>query len=223
MESYIDSVGQTWVTGELLTFGAYSGAGSIAKANIRFIIERGDIECETVYKYRIDCNNIYFYNDNIETIEIFSDAVFIRSFCGETLFIKESKNTKELLSSLSDYPVFDDELLGSIEIEMESKAFWDGIVYDLLSFGSKNFYNFFCTHMEKYSEIIFESYRSAMEETNTYPLFEYDTVYIDTQRIGTAFINSLLSAFAEYHKQRWKEKPYKNSYIYLPGIAHLFQ
>ena len=45
-----------------------------------------------------------------------------------------------------------------------------------------------------------------MESTNTYPVPEYDSVYIDTDRIADDFWGNLLNAFKLFHKERWASK-----------------
>ena len=215
MQRYIDNMGQVWFTGDVLSFGTYGGGGSVAKANIRFLIECSKIDCEYLYKIQTDHRHIYFYNDNIERINVHYDVVIIKSFYGETAFVKESERTKDILASLEGYPVLDGEILSEVEREMEEEVFWDDVLFSLLTFGTKNFYKYFTTYKERYRKLIWQAYKEAMEQTNTYPIPEYDTVYIDTDRIGSIFVCRLLSLFAEYHKQRWKKKPYKRQYIYI--------
>ena len=224
MEKYIDQNGNVWVTGEIFTFGPYSKAGAIAKANIEKVLSLPEITFLEVRKYELCDSSIRFFGDDIfHFLEVEADAVYATCSYEDRVFIREGEKTKDIISALEEYPILDEDSLSEVEAEMEENAFWDGVVFDLLSYGSKNFYNFFCTRIGEYKEIIWEAYKEAMDTTNTYPLPEYDTVYIDCARIANVFIDAVIKLFSIHRRDRWKNKAYKKNMLYLPGTEQYFK
>lgn len=217
METYIDTYGTHWITDTILTFGPYGGGGSIACANLRWIERQRNISVMPSQHVRLCGKHISFGYDEDDFSEY--DVVMVQgSLGGKTAFINMAGDLKEEVEALSDYPAFDDELVSRVEMEWEEQAWPDTLMYLLDAAPTDRLRDYFSDHADKFEDMMFQAYRDAMESTNTYPIPEYDSVYIDTDRIAGDFWENLLSAFKRFHKERWENKPYRKMMLYLPGF-----
>ena len=219
MKIYIDTYGTSWFTDSCLTFGSYGGGGSIACANLRWIESQYNISVMPEQHISLRGERISFghYDDDFSDY----DVVMVRGFFGGmTAFVNMKGDLRESMDALSDYPVFDDELVSQVELEWEEQA-WPDILRDLLNAApTESLYNYFSSRTAAFDSLLFQAYREAMDSTNTYPVPEYDGVYVDTDRIASAFWENVLSAFTAFHRERWANKPYKRYMLYLPGFKN---
>ena len=86
----------------------------------------------------------------------------------------------ELVDGLEDYPLIDDDMHSSVEMEREDEAWESWVRADLERLTGLD--------LDDYKDAdVWSAYREAMEATNTYPVDEYDGVYIDVERIADEF------------------------------------
>lgn len=206
METYTDNHGTQWVTGKPLAYGPYGGGSSIACANITWLEEHGTasvIHARLVY---LDNGKVSFGRDDGEDLSAYDAIIVGGSFGGKTAFINMDGALRENADALHDYPVFDDWLVSQVELEWEEQA-WPDTLRDLLDAApTDRLRDYFSDHADKFEGMMFQAYRDAMESTNTYPVPEYDSVYIDTDKIADDFWGNLLNAFKLFHKERWASK-----------------
>lgn len=105
-----------------------------------------------------------------------------------------------------------------MELEWEEQAWPDTLRSLMDSAPTDALHNYFSSRADQFEDMLFQAYRDAMDNTNTYPVPEYDSVYIDTDRIANDFWENFLSAFKRFHKERWANKPYRKRMLYLPGF-----
>ena len=217
METYIDTYGNHWITDTSLTFGSYGGGGSVACANLRWIEEQRNISVMPSQHIHVCGNHISFGYAEDDFSEY--DVVMVPgSLGGKTAFINMAGDLREEVEALSNCPAFDEELVSWVEMEWEEQAWPDTLCALLDAAPTDRLRDYFSDHAGKFEDMMFQAYRDAMESTNTYPVPEYDSVYIDTDRIAGDFWENLLSAFKRFHKERWVNKPYRKMMLYLPGF-----
>ncbi|MGH9890687.1 MAG: hypothetical protein ACREA0_01625 [bacterium] len=92
---------------------------------------------------------------------------------------------EELMNSLENYPVLDEEHLTNLEFKAEDEA-WNNWACQALVEAVKD------EDLKEWAEglddgILYDAYRYAMEECNEYPMHEDSGVYIDTDAIAEKF------------------------------------
>lgn len=218
METYSDNHGTQWITGTVLAYGPYERGGSVACANITWLEEYGTasvIHARLVY---LDNGKVSFGRDDGEDLSTYDAIIVGGAFGGKTAFINMAGDLREDADALSDYPVFNEELVSQVELEWEEQA-WPDTLRSLMDAAPTDaLRDYFSDHADKFEDMLFQAYRDAMESTNTYPVPEYDSVFIDTAKIADDFWGNLLNAFKLFHKERWANKPYRKMMLYLPGF-----
>ncbi len=159
MERYTDEDGREWVTAGALCVGDYGGAGTVGEANIRSLKSEFPDHWEQSMHYG---RQLWLPADNPECVEVV-----------------------ERLER--DYPLFDEEEHSRVEMEWKEELWQNDLCSDLLrtlpdvlqacveSLG---------WDVRETEGVLWEAYRAAMEETNTYPEFEYSGAYVRTDRIS---------------------------------------
>lgn len=95
---------------------------------------------------------------------------------------------------MESYPSFDDELMSEIEMDWESEAWESWLKSDLLRTLPEDTQE----SVDKLTnDDIFECYREAMDETNTYPEAEYSGVSVDVDRIKESFLAHITRKLSE--------------------------
>lgn len=192
---------KTYYTHDCLTYGSYSGAGSIGAANIESMWdtikekEIGYSDCsfeamtlmsKGVEPYR---GSPLYLAPVLEAYGMYnSKQLFVREDCAPLM---------DLLKKLEDYPCLDEDKLSEIEAERESEAWDNWLCSDLCGFLDPDLYD---AYSEGYLDgnVLFELYRKAMDETNTYPIQTYDGIEVELDRIADTF-NTLVRQYAIDH------------------------
>lgn len=217
METYSDNHGTQWITGTVLAYGPYERGGSVACANITWLEEHGTaavIHTRLAYLG----NGKVSFGANDDDLSTYDAIIVGGAFGGKTAFINMAGDLREDADALSDYPVFNEELVSQVELEWEEQA-WPDTLRSLMDAAPTDaLRDYFSDHADKFEDMMFQAYRDAMESTNTYPVPEYDSVFIDTAKIADDFWDNLLNAFKLFHKERWANKPYRKMMLYLPGF-----
>ena len=217
METYSDNHGTQWITGTVLAYGPYERGGSVACANITWLEEHGTaavIHTRLAYLG----NGKVSFGANDDDLSTYDAIIVGGAFGGKTAFINMAGDLREDADALSDYPVFNEELVSQVELEWEEQA-WPDTLRSLMDAAPTDaLRDYFSDHADKFEDMMFQAYRDAMESTNTYPVPEYDSVFIDTAKIADDFWDNLLNAFKLFHKERWENKPYRKMMLYLPGF-----
>ena len=114
----------------------------------------------------------------------------VGGFGSNTLWLLECEETEDIIASLADYPLIDEDLHSQVELELEEEA-WEhwvrGTLYDGLPEALQEAIDDNIPTDGK----LYEAYRLAMESTNTYPVSEQAGVYIDTKRIQDEYENNI--------------------------------
>lgn len=217
METYTDTYGNHWSTDSCLTFGPYGGGGSVACANLRWIERQRNISVMPSQRVSLCGERISFghYDDDFSDYDV---VMVPGAFGGRTAFINMAGDLRENMDALSDYPVFNEELVSQVELEWEEQAWPDTLRFLMDGAPTDALHNYFSRRTDQFGGMFFQAYRDAMDETNTYPEPDHDSVFIDTAKIADAFWKNLLSAFKRFHKERWANKPYRKMMLYLPGF-----
>lgn len=181
----------TYITASCLSYGDYGGAGTVGVANVRAILEMDEFKDSILrLRYR-DWENIDKWGDEFtkqHTVDEFivhgpPKVVHLTgSFGSNTLYLLECDETKDILSALADYPLVDEDLHSQIQLEWEDEA-WDNWVrselYDRLDDELQDAID----NNKPTDAKLYEAYRLAMLVTNTYPVHEHASTYVDTARI----------------------------------------
>lgn len=142
------------ISHELLCVGDYGGAGSLGEANIRAMEDTEGAYTE-------------YGSHNFRQ-----------------LWLPDTKDNRETIDGLDDYPSVDDEKVSEVEGEWEKEA-WDSWVRsDLLRTIDVEIRD---VVEDFHDDLLWECYREAMEKTNTYPTPEYDGVHIRVKDIQEVF------------------------------------
>lgn len=175
-------VGIDYVTDSALVTGDYGGAGAVAEANIRSILEAAGEEWETQYVGWREWDRA----DNMRQWEkdkpITAPVVVIHyDYNGRQVWVRRDvEELSELVDSLEDYPLISDDMHSSVMMEREDEA-WESWVRDDLE-------RLTGLDLDDYNDTdLHTAYLDAMDATNTYPVDEYDGVYIDVERIADDF------------------------------------
>ena len=179
--------GIEYISDSALICGDYGGAGSVGVANIRTLLAyatKNDVDV-SVYHLSIWTRlseGRHYENDVLPE----SPIVQIHSaYGGEQLAVRaDHEELKEMVASLEDYSLIDEEMISFIEMEWEQDA-WDcWLKDDLLRSLSDDIQE--ATECISDSEL-FELYRQAMEDCNEYPIPEYAGVAVAVDRISGRF------------------------------------
>jgi len=170
-----------------LTCGDYGGAGSVGVANIRALLAYADENDIDVPDYHIATwvrlsEGRHYEDDDLPE----SDMIHIHSgYRGEQIVVRaDHEELKEMVDSLENYPLIDDEMHSLVEMEWEQEAWDSWLKDDLLRSLSDD--------TQEAAECIsdsglFELYRQAMEDCNEYSIPEYSGSHIAVDRISKRF------------------------------------
>ena len=198
--------GHKYVTCNALLHGDYCGTGTVGEANIRALIDPDvaeNSEYEQVSYAMFDRWRKQYTREEDELIwkEMLENHIRRPNeqgrpprmllveypYCTKQLWLLENddENT-DTIAALSDYPLVDEEVHSQVELDWEERAWDDWVRHDL-----------WCALPEELQDKIddqkpsdgklFNAYRLAMEETNTYPTHEYSGTHVDVDKISEAY------------------------------------
>jgi hypothetical protein len=194
-----------YVSHDSLTFGDYGGAGNVGLANIRVLIDANAESVEQVsmsFIYRFErqpelrCYLLDSETRDLETIARDKPAILdaYGDYGSRQVWVRKDvaeqddygSRYRSLLDALDNYPLLDEEEDSHVEMEWEMEAWSDWLKGDLLRTIQDD------EALDEYASMLtdselFECYRHAMEETNTYSTPEYSGVHVDLDRIAPAF------------------------------------
>ena len=162
-------------------FGAYVGSGTVGKSNVRVILQWAEEEeHETLTVYHSRWAAPWFPDD-----DSFDEPPMVVNVVGHhgfsAIYLLVCDETKDMFQALEDYPILDEDDHSIIELEEEQESWDSWIRADLERLVE-----------EEYTEDqLYEAYRKAMEETNTYPVHETGGCYVDIEAIKDAFIEAI--------------------------------
>ena len=204
--------GREYVTFDAFSFGDYSGYGSIGLSNIRYVANQCEghvleMGADTLRHISEGCPYSLGESEAAEEASERPWAILTYgSYDSQQIWVRKAIAFR--LSShgfrgdtwaerLENYPSLDDE--GSLEIEMEweMEAWECWLRSDLLSTLPDDDGTDELESTREAAEALpesdlFECYRAAMDETNTYPEAELSNVYVDVGRIALAFLGAVL-------------------------------
>lgn len=206
MEYYTDNFGGRWITDVCLTYGPYGGGGDVAAANIAWLEDNALASVVHAKLTHMCGGHVAFDGGNGDDLSA-NDAVIVTdSFGGKMAFIRCGGALQEDAEALEYYPAFDDSLVYQVECDWEVEA-WPDTLDDLLAAApTANMRRYFADRKDDYADILWQAYRDAMDAMCVYPVPEYDTVYIDTDKIAGAFWANVTNALRAYHAARWANK-----------------
>lgn len=144
------------ISHDSLCVGYYGGSGSHGQANINWLEKHHEADV----------------------------AISHGAYYSKRAWLPDTEQFRELLESLDDYPVFDEEMVSEVESQWE-RAAWESWLRSALVCDLPEELDH-ATDLLTDSEL-FEAYIAAMGTTNTYPVSEYSGVYIDLKRMQDAF------------------------------------
>jgi hypothetical protein len=199
---------------EAIVCGDYCDAGSVGASNVKYIEDNfaehihwgllhGDhLELETHPNWL----GVYAIPEGQVTGEWTkrypeTAPAIIRIFAGfgTTLFLfrsdlatlgDEFSILADQIDMLDDYPCFDDEIVSEIESEWETEAWENWLRSDLTRSLPDDLDD---DEFDWTEDELRDAYRTAMDETNTYPTPECSSVYVDVDRIKDSFADALRS------------------------------
>ena len=194
-----------YVSDDALSFGDYGGAGSYGLSNIRGIVEdHKDSIVETSYSCLRDCEvtgGRYLGKELLEEVEQFKPEVIhvFGDYSSETVYLRSDlPETEDLMKSLEDYPVLDEQAMSEVEMEWEQEAWDNWLKSDLVHTLPDDIRDTIDGLDDAQADdILSAAYSEAMEQTNSYPVAEYSGIYVDIDRIKEAFGQSLETRLAK--------------------------
>lgn len=194
--------GIVYVSHDVLCRGDYVGAGSVGLANINVLKEshddwqdvpleiiRDSESCDTIagmIEYSYDAKR--YFGDR-ESFAQWRDGppelLIATAYPGfEQAWIRQDIDESEnYISALCDYPCLNDESVSLVEMQWETEA-WELYLRDDLLRTFSDEYQEYIESSDCDDDALYESYRDAMETTNTYPTPEYDGVHVDVDSIA---------------------------------------
>ena len=203
--------GREYVTFDAFSFGDYGGYGSIGLSNIRYVAN----QCEG-HVLEMGADTLRYISEGCpcslgesEAAEEASERPWAilayGSYGGQQMWVRKAIAFR--LSShgfrgntwakqLENYPSLDDEGSSEVEMEWECEAWDSWLRSDLLSTlpdddGTGEFESTREAAEALSDSELFECYRDAMDETNTYPEAENSGVSVDVDRIAVAFLGAV--------------------------------
>lgn len=174
--------GVEYVTDTALVTGDYGGGGAVGEANIRSILEAAGEEWDTQSVSWREWDRADNMRQWEEDEPITAPVVVIHcAYSHRQVWVRRDvAELSELVDGLEDYPLIDDDMHSSVEMEREDEAWESWVRSDLERLTGLD--------LDDYKDAdVWSAYREAMEATNTYPVDEYDGVYIDVERIADEF------------------------------------
>jgi len=197
--------GRKYVSHGSWCFGDYGGAGSVGLANIRVLTDECEgriVSCgsDTLQHISEGCP----YGLGADTLEeIRAERPWMisagGSYGGEQVWIRKplAIRCRDWLESVQEYSALSDDEVSRVEMEWEEEAWESWIRSDLIRTlpddGSQEE-----AEMMPW-ETLFEAYRQAMEETNTYAEPEYSGVAVDVDRIAAVWAELVSEAIADMY------------------------
>jgi hypothetical protein len=204
--------GRTYVSHSCWTFGDHGGAGSVGKANIRYLLE----ECEG-HAIEIGMGALRHVSEGCpyglgadELAEIRAERPWLIHAYGdygsEQVWIRKPIALRTSshgfrgdtwLEQMERYPCFSDDIVSEIEMDWETEAWndwlWRDLVRTLPDDGTQD-------EAESLGRAaLWEAYRAAMEDTNTYAEPELNGVHVDVDRIKEAFADCVVNMVSDLY------------------------
>tara|TARA_Y100000310_G_scaffold344999_1_gene461058 strand:- start:667 stop:1281 length:615 start_codon:yes stop_codon:yes gene_type:complete len=192
--------GHKYISPHALVYGDYGGAGSVGVANVRAILEMEEFQDSILRLGYRDWDNIDKWSDDFTEQHIVDEfkedygppkVVHLTGAYGSnTLWLLECEETEDIIASLADYPLIDEDLHSQVELEWEEEA-WEHWTRSELYDGLPEELQEAIDDKIPSDGKLYEAYRLAMESTNTYPVSEQAGVYIDTKAIQDEYENNV--------------------------------
>lgn len=236
MDEYHDNYGNTWITGECLTFGQYGGSGTIGAANQRWLSEYAaddDNVCNLmeVHGARRSGKKLRFTDYTSYDADMSDADIVFAVYCtGTEAYINKASKCPDLVKctqAIADYPAYNDEIVSEIENEWEMRA-WDDWLRDELIDSTGEVYKnlpaflrsaaFF--KIKQHEGLLLDAYLNARDAGNVHAEFEYDGMWIDVSKLKDTFCSGILRMVRQYYKDAWDERmaPMRRRMIALPGL-----
>lgn len=140
-------------------------------------------------------------------------AIINYTHIGKTVFIRYTGKHAdpkliEATKKLENYPCYDDMLVSELEMEWENEAWNNWLKSDLIETLPKKLFKLVSSTVkdeQKEDNIYWQAYRQAMEDNNEYPIPQSDHVYINVERISSAFCEAIKKHFREKNMTYWKK------------------
>lgn len=185
--------GNIYVTCDPLSFGDYDDSCAVERANVKVLKE----EYPTYEKYYLNHWNdqkIYEGHERgYKDICPESKLIIVEGgFGSEQAWIRSDiDQEKNYLSSLTDYPSLNDEVVSEVENDIEDQSWESWIKHDLIKTLTKELKSLINEELD--DNVLWECYGKAKEITNTYFEVESGGIgYIDIDKIKDEFSNQLI-------------------------------
>jgi hypothetical protein len=189
MTNTITINGRAYVTHDSWTFGDYGGCGSYGLANIRTLLAECEgrvVECGFSDIRHMQENCPYGLGSDA-LAEITAERPWLIHAFGdygsEQVWVRKPlDHIREWTKDCDNYPVMSEDTMSEIEMEWEEEAWGSWLKSDLIRTLTEDMQEAEPTDSE-----LRDAYRSAMDDTNTYPEAEYSGVAVDVDRIAASF------------------------------------
>lgn len=204
--------GRVYVSHDCWIFGDYGGAGSIGLANIRVLVD----ECEG---HVMDCGmeTLRHISEGCpyglgadELNEMRADRPWLidayGSYGSRQVWVRKPLAMRlsshgfrgdTWIDQMERYPCLSDDESSLVEMEWEMEAWNDWLWRDLIRTLPDDESQDEAEAMGR--DVLFEAYRAAMEETNTYAVPEDNGVHVDVDRIAASFAEHIAEAIADLY------------------------
>jgi len=194
----ITVAGIEYVSHDSLTYGDYGGYGSMGLANIRVIVDGHDGSVVSTgmadLRYASEGNPYGLADSLLAEFAQFEDggpAVLdaFGDYGSRQVWIAADIDAEHgYTAQLERYPELSGDETCQIELEWEQEAWNSWVRDDLLRTLDEDLRE----RAESMDDgALREAYLAAMEHTNTYPTAEYNGVYVDVDRIASAFADAV--------------------------------
>jgi hypothetical protein len=197
--------GRNWISCDVFVVGDYGGAGSVGAANIKTLISDNEKTYEQISMSDWERGD-ELTRDSVSGHSVWTPVcpddsttlvITYGNYSSQQAWLLDTPHNREIINSLSDYPVIDDEEIGFVEMEWETEAWESWVRSDLIRAVGKVDSDLQDIACDMEDSDLFEAYRAAMEETNTYPTAEYNGVHIDVDRISDAFCQNIIDMLGQ--------------------------
>ena len=164
-------------------------------ANVMLLIDLDNgshyITHTLAYPGQFDGDAVYEANRRFIAHEYADTGIIL----GGIAYMPLTTETIELIAGLDSYPVFDDEYVSEVELELEDEAWHDWVRRDIakaIEYAVGDNYDEVTTITDDWDnlpdDVAYQFYRDAMEATNTY----FESNHVDVDRISDHIIAALL-------------------------------
>lgn len=183
--------GRTFITHSALSYGDYDNSCSVERANVRYLMQENEGTTEKIPMRLLTKWNIH----EVELAEKTTLILALGDFTSVTAWLIDTPENRELINSLDDYALLDEDLMAEVEIEMLNDDWESWLKHDLLHQAIEYADERERVEIHFTDDDLFNAFHEACSEENTFYEVQAGGVgYVDIDRIAGAFKRILMNA-----------------------------